>query len=345
MKYLKLFDDHSDYLDYKSDAEQFIMPNVSYCKLEDEVHYNKFSDERMIATFNVTTTSEPIYILGSYSLSDISKIEIDDVELSPISYTYQFDTTGTHTVKYTRANDSVTTAMFDDMTSLVSVWLPDWVTTVWLRGCTSLTSVHMQNGVTTVDSYGFYNCTSLISLTLPNSITTIGNNAFEGCTSLTSIEIPNKVTQIQEKTFNGCTSLETVTLSQGITSIGDYAFSNCSSLEGITLPDGLTTIGHHAFYGCSGMTTGVEIPSTVTTIYDYAFNASIPSVTVYAAIPPTLVIDDTAINFIAYVFGEGRTTVFLPTINYPIYVPSSLVETYKATGKWAAYKNRIQAII
>jgi len=345
MKYLKLFDNHSDYLDYKSDAEQFIMPNVSYCKLEDEVHYNKFSDERMIATFNVTTTSEPIYILGSYSLSDISKIEIDDVEMSPISYTYQFDTTGTHTVKYTRASDSVTNAAFDDMTSLVSVWLPDWVTTVWLRGCTSLTSVHMQNKVTTVDGYGFYNCASLKSLTLPNSITTIGNNAFEGCTSLTSIEIPNKVTQIQNETFKGCTSLETVTLPQGITTIGANAFSGCSSLEGITLPDGLTTIGHSAFIGCSGMTTGVEIPSTVTSIYDHAFDANIPSVTVYATTPPTLVIDDGAVSFKAYVFGEGRTTAFIPTINYPIYVPSSLVETYKAADKWTVYKNRIQAIV
>ena len=39
MEYLRIFEDHSDYVSYAS-GEDFLMPNVSYCAEQNEVHYN-----------------------------------------------------------------------------------------------------------------------------------------------------------------------------------------------------------------------------------------------------------------------------------------------------------------
>lgn len=39
MKYLKLFNQHTDYETFKA-SQDYIEPNVSYCISEDEVHYN-----------------------------------------------------------------------------------------------------------------------------------------------------------------------------------------------------------------------------------------------------------------------------------------------------------------
>jgi len=42
-KHLKLFDNHDDYLDFKGTSD-FILPNVSHCIEENEVHYNPLAD-------------------------------------------------------------------------------------------------------------------------------------------------------------------------------------------------------------------------------------------------------------------------------------------------------------
>ena len=42
-KYIKLFQNHTDYLDFKGTSD-FILPNVSHCIEENEVHYNPLVD-------------------------------------------------------------------------------------------------------------------------------------------------------------------------------------------------------------------------------------------------------------------------------------------------------------
>jgi hypothetical protein len=76
-KYIKKFDTHSDYEDF-IETEDFILPNVSYCVDDVEVHYNPIPDpynghayvdlglpsETLWATMNVGATSETDY--GNY---------------------------------------------------------------------------------------------------------------------------------------------------------------------------------------------------------------------------------------------------------------------------------------
>ena len=90
-------------------------------------------------------------------------------------------------------------------------------------------------------------------------VTEIDNDAFSGCTSITSIEIPASVTSIGNSAFAGGfwyeyraedrMAISTVTFAAGsqLTTIGSSAFAGCSSLTSINIPASVTSIGQGAF--------------------------------------------------------------------------------------------------
>ena len=85
------------------------------------------------------------------------------------------------------------------------------------------------------------------------------------------------------------------------------------------------SIGYEAFFGCSALTS-IEIPSGVTDIESRTFLScsSLRSITFLSDIP------------IAF-----RESALWDTAVEAIFVPASLVETYKACEDWAEYKDII----
>ncbi len=210
---------------------------------------------------------------------------------------------------------------FYNCTSLKSITIPDSVTSIGdyaFYGCKGLTSITISDTVTDISDYAFYGCKGLTSITIPDTVTDIGNYAFYGCESLASITVPNGVTSIGKSAFSDCSGLASITIPNSVTSIGGGAFQNCNGLASITIPDSVTSIGDGAFSGCEGLTavyitdivkwcninfgsyysnplccvenlylndvlvTDLVIPSSVTSISDYAFYgySSLSSVTI-----------------------------------------------------------------
>ena len=189
-----------------------ILPNVSYCEDNNEVHYNPI-ETRLIAVYNITNTSEPTSIV--WNASGFTEIEIDGVKQPSVVTSYQFNTTGEHIVKYTLADHTIIGEQtFAGITALVSVIIP--------------------NGVTSIGNQAFVGCTSSTNITIPDSVTSIGNSAFEGCISSTSVTIGNGVTSIGASAFKSCSGLTSVTIPDSVTSIGGSAFMYCSNLSTIT---------------------------------------------------------------------------------------------------------------
>lgn len=272
MKYLKLFETENDRSAYEN-SESYIEPYVSCLNGGGVVHYNKpFVETRLIATFNVTNTSNPTKILSQTTA--FTSVEIDGVEMSPIGSEYTFDVVGLHEVKYTLADETtVGRYAFQQCTDLISVSIPNGVTNInyqAFQGCHNLTTITLPDTITTIGEDVFNYCSSISSITIPDSVTSIGNYAFSRCGGLTSVIIGSGLTTINDNTFMYCDSLTSVVIPNSVTSIGSYAFYGCSGLTSITIPNSVTSIDNAAFSGCSGLTS-ITIPNSVTSIGVSAF--------------------------------------------------------------------------
>ena len=166
-KFLKKFETDSDRVEYEG-SENYLEPYVSYVEGDNTVHYNKPKETRVVATFNVTSASEPTKI--GYNVSNVDKIEIDGVLLDSVVNSYTFDTLGEHTIMYT----------LKDSTDLKNVPY---------MSCPNLVSITIPEGVTNIGSNAFAYCSNLTSVTIPDSVTNIGISAFGDCKSLTSVTV------------------------------------------------------------------------------------------------------------------------------------------------------------
>ena len=314
MKYLKLFEEESNYQTFVDNGEM-VLPNVSYIEESDRCAFNPVP--KVTLNYNC---SEDNSLAFSTGIDQIKKLTINgvNIELSQIQAPYYFEAAGEYTVEVELLNKSFARMFTDDgntsltsvainsgvtsigasafrgCSSLTSVTLPDSFTplgigTYAFYGCSSLTSINVPQNITTIAAYTFYGCSSLTSIDIPNKVGTIAAYVFYNCTSLTSINISKKVRAIGESAFRGCSSLTSITIPDSVTSIGTYAFQDCTSLASITIPDRVTSIGAYTFRGCSSLTS-ITIPNGVTTIGNYAFRncTSLESITCNATVAPTV---------------------------------------------------------
>lgn len=169
---------------------------------------------------------------------------------------------------------------------------------------------------TEVDSYGFQSCRALTSVDIPN-VTSVDTYAFQACTALTSVDLPN-ATSIGESAFQGCKALTSVNIPNA-TSIGAYTFRGCSSLVSVNIPNA-TSIKGDAFDSCSSL-SNIDLPN-VTSISGNAF-IGCPIENMYLR-SKTMCSCSGALGFSS-------------ASSLGIYVPESLIDSYKTATVWNIY--------
>lgn len=159
--------------------------------------------------------------------------------------------------------------------------------------------------VTSIRSYCFYSMGSLETIDFPE-VTSMDQRAFYNCTGLKNVNLP-KLTGTSDYAFRGCTSLEEINL-PAVTRMNTYAFQNCTALKKIDLGS-VTRLSYYNFQSCSALEALIIRTNSVPTLESSNFNNS----------------------------GIASGTGY-------IYVPSDLVDSYKAATNWSAVASQIRAI-
>ena len=146
-----------------------------------------------------------------------------------------------------------------------------------------------------------------------SSLTIIGSYAFQECSKLTSISFPN-VTIIRHQAFQDCSSLTSVYF-PNVTDIDGGAFMGCTSLVSASFPKVSIIMDYQhlyftwgAFANCSNLTT-IYIGTNTSTICTLSGTR-------------------------AFRGCDALTN---------IYVPASLVDSYKTATNWSDFADKIKA--
>lgn len=243
-KYLRKFESHTQ---YEEARQNLILPNVSLCKQENEMHYNPY------------VPPQPIVYYASAKLSETTSTGTKS---------------GLHTKAFSGASGQLTITSHTFENGVGTVEFNGDVTKVGnyaFYQCTNLTSIDIPNSVTSIGAAAFQNCSSLTSCTIGSGVTSIGSGAFYYCSGLTSIDIPSGVTSIGNDAFNYCRSLTSISIPNSVTTIGDFAFRRCHGLTICTIGSSVTSIGKEAFFSCTNLTSITSNATTVPTIQSSTF--------------------------------------------------------------------------
>lgn len=236
------------------------------------------------------------------------------------------------------SEDTLLLALRNQVTSVSDDTLTS-IRSYGLAYMTALTSASFPN-LQTINSYSFYDDYNIVWNGWPfPKAKTIGNYAFRYCYGLTG----------------------DVTLPTTVTSIGQYSFASCKNIETFTAKGSITTFGTYTFAGASAdhkMTVReIYLPNLGTSI---ALNLNFGSATAANACQQLEIIDiGKAKSIAANTFANcyklqtlimrrtgsittcANVSAFLNTplrgrnsLTADIYVPSALIDTYKAASVW-----------
>ena len=202
------------------------------------------------------------------------------------------------------------------------------------NNCIKLTTVNFP-ACTNIDAYAFSNCTKLTTVSFP-VCSLIANSAFCSCTGLTIASFP-ACSLIASYAFNNCAKLTTASFPI-CKYILNYAFAYCSSLTTANFP-ACINISPYAFIQCYSLTT-VSFPVCMSISNNafqkcrnllsvYLMGSSIPSLSGSGAFSSTPIAGYT--EYTGGVYGS-------------IYVPASMLESYKTATNWSYFSDRFVGV-
>lgn len=178
----------------------------------------------------------------------------------------------------------------------------------------------------------FHFCTSLATASFPN-VTSLGSSAFYRCEKLVVADFPN-AERVGSATFYSCYALTTANFpsAQGI---GSSAFEHCEALVTTSFPN-VATAGSFAFAYCYALST-ISFP-VLTNVASCMFMSCSALMSVYLLSSKMVTLNSTNAFAGTPMSNSSYTGSF-----GSIYVPESLVASYKTRTGWSLYASRITA--
>ena len=172
-------------------------------------------------------------------------------------------------------------AAFSNCSALAEISFPGALTTLGrsaFEKCVLLEEFEMKQNLTSpaayVTFYPFYGC-HLKRIVVDEGVTTINNNIFQGgCSYLEELLLPKSLKKIGNYAFENAVNLKELTIRSNIDGAAYSPFEG-SGIERLTFTSDVTAIPRNMF--CNGCRNMVElnIPKSVTSIGNYAFENAV----------------------------------------------------------------------
>lgn len=209
----------------------------------------------------------------------------------------------------------------------------------------------------------FEGCSKLKTVFSP-SVSYISSKVFQNCSVLSEIDLPNLKNISANYNFQSCKALSFIGFSSLITINGSYNFSTCTQLLHFSFPNLTTISGNGNFYGCSNLFDAVfpnySYTSVTGSMFDKCSSLSLVSFGITSRISGTYMfrgcyhlISLFFLGSSVCVLGNTIASMFgsTPVSNYStsagrwasIFVPQSLLASYKAATNWTTISSKIFA--
>lgn len=185
--------------------------------------------------------------------------------------------------------------------------------------------INLDNSASFVASGAFMNDKKIQTVNLPYA-TIVRNSAFQSCVSLTQVSLP-MCSSIATYAFRDCISLTQVNLPM-CSSIGANAFYACREISQISLPM-CSYIGSSAFYQC------FQLPQLNLPMCSYIDRNAFRNCISLSII---------TIGYSSVCSLNASSTFYRTKITSStgsIYVPVSLVDSYKSAPNWSYFSTQI----
>lgn len=239
--YIKLYNTDADLITEEG-GENIILhtPGVGASYDIAKVHFNQTLEDRLVCTYNVTSTTAPIQIFSSDADSTVfSSIRLDSGEIIPVQSAYTFNRTGLRTLFYELSRDTLPQKLFQQTTALVSVQVPKRLRNIpayCFYGASNLIEIyfHPESLSGSFGGYFSFNGVRIKRLIMPDTITgSINNNALRNTLYLTELHISENATGTLSESFRNMSRLKKLVIPAKIASFGTFTFAGSSSLEEI----------------------------------------------------------------------------------------------------------------
>lgn len=186
---------------------------------------------------------------------------------------------------------------------------------------------------TRLEEYAFDNCSKLVSFEAPN-VTSVGQVCFRSNVALISLNLKS-LKSAEQSAFVNCRILENADF-QSLESLGFATFAGCKALKRLKFPK-IKSIGTAVFINCNALEI-IEFSeqgnSNVITFGSSTFTGCTSL--------KALVLRNGVVNTLG-----GTSDYLSPTIEDRtgfIYVPRTLLETYKTATNWSVYAEQFRAL-
>ena len=314
------FDALSDTLSYFAVNNNSYLSEINFPNITTFISDIRFSNCSNLRIINLPKLRHITNCSGAFqnctSLSEVIFPELSDVTISPSL----FANTGVERAimsefRYFDSGEGMS-GFFQNCSKLSYVKMDKIVmlNKEMFSGCTSLTTLSRENfpRLKYIGRIAFSNCTNLSVFDVP-TISGIGSYAFTSCISLQKISMQCLMFYSYDyEPFRGCYSLSEISF---IHTLGGAQFQNLSNLQRFWTATG--NFSAYVFSSCHSLSA----------VYVFDYSNSVPAMANINAF------SNTPISNSSYLGDYGS-----------IYVPASLVESYKSATNWVTYSDRITAL-